>query len=59
MEIANTLIEKARGWRIWRLTEHPEMTEEAVAWFSSKWDIPIEAYRESMQESARVGAAVP
>ena len=59
LEIANTLIEKARGWRIWRLAEHPEMAEEAAAWFSSKWDIPIEAYRKSMQESAHVGAAVP
>lgn len=47
------------GWRIWRLAEHPEMAEEAAAWFSSKWDIPVDAYRESMQESARVGAAVP
>lgn len=30
LEIANTLIEKARGWRIWRLAEHPEMAEEAA-----------------------------
>lgn len=40
LEIANTLIEKARGWRIWRLAEHPEMAEEAAAWFSSKWAFP-------------------
>lgn len=47
------------GWRVWRLAEHPEMVEEAAAWFSSKWDIPVEAYRESMQESAHVGITVP
>lgn len=40
LEIANALIEKARGWRIWRLAEHPEMAEEAAAWFSSKWAFP-------------------
>lgn len=57
--IANALIGKAMGWRIWRLAEHPEMAEEAAAWFSSKWDIPVEAYRESMQESDRDGIAVP
>lgn len=59
LEIADALIGKAMGWRIWRLAEHPEMAEEAATWLSSKWDIPVEAYRESIQESARVGAAVP
>lgn len=46
-------------WRIWRLAEHPGMTDEAAAWFSEKWDIPEEAYRESMQESAQAGGDVP
>jgi Acetyltransferase (GNAT) family./Domain of unknown function (DUF1814). len=45
--------------RIWRLAEHPGMTDEAAAWFSEKWDIPEEAYRESMQESAQAGGDVP
>ncbi|MEC4174999.1 GNAT family N-acetyltransferase [Adlercreutzia sp. R7] len=51
----NTCVDAARSWRIWRLAEHPEMTEEAAAWFSEKWDIPEEAYRESIRESARAG----
>ena len=46
-------------WRIWRLAEHPGMTEEAAAWFSAKWGIPEEAYRESMRESAQAGGGVP
>lgn len=35
------------------------MAEEAAAWFSAKWGIPEEAYRESMQESAHADGAVP
>lgn len=31
-----------------------EMAEEAAAWFSAKWGISEEAYRESMWESVRV-----
>lgn len=46
-------------WRIWRLAEHSDMIGEAAAWFSEKWDIPEEAYRESMQESAQAGGDVP
>lgn len=46
-------------WRIWRLAEHPDMTGEAAAWFSEKWDIPEEAYQESIRESAQAGGDVP
>ena len=49
----------ATPWRVWRLGEHPEMAEEAAAWFSAKWSIPEKAYRESMRESARADGAVP
>lgn len=55
----NGCADAAHPWRIWRLAEHPEMTDEAAAWFSAKWDIPEEAYRESMRESAQVGGGVP
>ena len=48
----------AAPWRIWRVADHPEMAEEAAAWFSAKWGIPEEAYRESMQESAHADGAV-
>lgn len=34
------------------------MAEEAATWFSAKWGIPEEAYRESMQESAHADGAV-
>lgn len=33
-----------------KLREHPERKEEAAAWFHEKWGIPLEAYRESMEE---------
>ena len=33
---------------ILKISEHPEQIEAAVAWFSEKWHIPAEAYRESM-----------
>ncbi|MEC4293959.1 nucleotidyl transferase AbiEii/AbiGii toxin family protein [Adlercreutzia shanghongiae] len=48
-------LDTSAPWRIWRLAEHPGMTDEAAAWFSEKWDIPEKAYRESMRESARAG----
>lgn len=32
--------------RIW---ENPDLLERAALWFGDKWDIPVEAYRESMQ----------
>lgn len=57
--ISNEHSNTGAPWRIWRLAEHPEMTEEAAAWFSAKWGIPEEAYRESMWESAQAGGGVP
>lgn len=41
------------------LQSHPELTGEAAAWFSSKWNIPKEAYLESMEESLKKRSAVP
>lgn len=49
----NASIDAGAPWRVWRLGEHPEMAEEAAAWFSAKWGISEEAYRESMWESVR------
>ena len=43
---------------IFSLVEHPEAVGRAAAWFSDKWGIPAEAYRESI-ESARPDAPVP
>lgn len=36
---------------ILRLREHIELSEKAAVWFHSKWNIPIEEYMESIQES--------
>lgn len=57
--IPNTNIDVEAPWHVWRVAEHPEMTEEAAVWFSAKWDIPEEAYRESMRKSAQADGAVP
>ena len=34
---------------ILKITEHPELTATAAAWFSSKWKIPKEEYLKSME----------
>lgn len=43
---------------IFSLVDHPEAAERAAAWFSDKWGLPAEAYRESI-EAARADAPVP
>lgn len=32
------------------IRDHKEMARQAARWFSSKWDVPVEAYEESMEE---------
>jgi GNAT superfamily N-acetyltransferase len=44
--------------RLLPLREQPALLEQAVAWFSSKWNVPAAAYRESMT-ACLAGAAVP
>ncbi len=36
-------------YRFLTLREQPELMEQAAAWFSSKWGVPVEAYRECME----------
>ncbi len=43
---------------IFSLAEHPEAASRAATWLSSKWGIPAESYRESI-EAARPDAPVP
>ena len=38
------------SYKIIRLTDQPEILERAAEWFHEKWGIPLEAYRESMEE---------
>ena len=37
----------------------PEAKEEIAAWFSERWSIPLEAYRQSIQDCLRQGGGVP
>ncbi len=42
-----------------RLREHPELLDRAPAWFHAKWGVPLDAYRESMEQCLRGAGAVP
>lgn len=46
-------------YEILMLREHPELLDEAAAWFHAKWDIPVEAYRESMEECVSGKGPIP
>ena len=37
-------------YQIIRLTDQPEIKEQAALWFHQKWKIPFEAYMESMED---------
>ena len=41
------------------LKEYPELLENMVHWFHSKWGIPEEAYRESMEDCLNTDGPVP
>ena len=41
------------GYELIYIDERAEWLEKAAAWFHQKWGIPLEAYRESMEESLR------
>lgn len=40
-------------WQIIRIQENPQWKERAAQWFHQKWGIPLEAYRQSMEECLR------
>lgn len=42
-----------------RLTDKPELKEQAAGWFHEKWGIPLEAYRESMNACLNGKTPVP
>lgn len=46
------------NYEIIRLTDKPEMKEQAAQWFHEKWGIPLGAYLESM-EDCLTGKTVP
>lgn len=41
------------------LRNHPEFLSTASAWFGSKWDVPVEAYEESMKECMERKTGIP
>lgn len=42
-----------------KLANHPELREQAAMWFSDKWEIPVEAYRDSIQSSIEQPEGIP
>ncbi len=42
-----------------RLTDKPELKEEAAKWFNKKWRVPLSAYLESMEECLKAEHPVP
>lgn len=45
--------------KIIKLADHPELREQAAIWFSDKWEIPVEAYRDSIQSSIEQPEGIP
>lgn len=46
-------------YEIVRLVDRPEIKEQAAQWFHMKWDIPLEAYMESMEDCLKGIKSVP
>lgn len=46
-------------YKMIRLADRPEIKEQAAQWFHEKWQIPLEAYLESMEESLSGKGPVP
>lgn len=47
------------GMELVKLREKPELAEKAARWFHEKWNIPLEAYEESMGECLKGTSPVP
>ena len=41
------------------LEERPDMLLQAAGWFHSKWGVPIEEYRNSMEECLKDSIKIP
>lgn len=46
-------------YEILKLREHPGLLDRAAHWFHEKWGVPLEAYRESMEQCIKCEGAVP
>ena len=40
-------------YEIINLSHKPEILDSAARWFHEKWEIPLEAYKESMEEKKK------
>ena len=47
------------AYEIIRIQERPQWKDVAAKWFHSKWGVPLEAYRESMEASLSSQTGVP
>ncbi len=45
--------------KILEIAQAPEWIEQAALWFHEKWHVPVDAYRESMEESLNGTNPVP
>ena len=48
-----------KTWDIISVCDHPEWIPQAAAWQSSKWNIPLQAYLDSMEEGKTAKSGVP
>ncbi|NLK95271.1 MAG: GNAT family N-acetyltransferase [Clostridiales bacterium] len=46
-------------YKIVRLIDRPEIKEQAAQWFNKKWNIPLKAYMESMEDCLKGIKSVP
>ena len=46
-------------YEIVKITDRPQLRQQAAEWFSEKWHIPSEAYLKSMDEAVSGADAVP
>lgn len=45
--------------KIIKIREYPELQKQAAKWFHEKWEIPLEAYMESISDCLKKEHAVP
>lgn len=48
-----------KDYTIMPIRRRPELLDDAARWFHGKWQIPVEAYRESMEECLKNQRPVP
>lgn len=46
-------------YELTKLREFPELSQEAANWFHEKWNVPVSAYKESIDESITQKEGIP